>query len=76
MIAGIRIQQADELARVIMDGILTALKGVDLFDDRDGDDNVVFLEMKDAGGVMEDDVGVEDKYFLHRQGLPTSEWKI
>ena len=52
-------------------GILPELVGfafepVDFFDDLDGQENLVILELEEGVGVVEQDVCVEDVVFLHK----------
>ena len=54
----------DELAGVVVEGFVPFFELVQLFEDDDGHDDVVFLELVDAGAVVEDDVGVEDEDFF------------
>ena len=59
------VELADELPRLEVDEVVTALEAVELLqhDDRQGD--VVLLEVVDAGVIEEDDVRVDHEELLH-----------
>ena len=59
------VQLADELARLEVDEVVTALEAVELLQDDDGQRDVVLLEVVDAGVIEEDDVGVDHEELLH-----------
>jgi hypothetical protein len=61
--AGEAVELADELAGLQVEDRVALLELVQLFEDGNGDGDVVFLEVEDGVEVVEDDRGVEDKDF-------------
>jgi len=59
-----QIKGADKLAGVKVQGVIALLELVKLFENGYGNNDVVLLELVDAGAVVKDDVGVEDEYLL------------
>ena len=51
---------------MVVDYLTAFFKVVQLFKNCDGDDNVMLLEVVDAGAVVQDNVGIEDKGFFLR----------
>ena len=54
-----------EGAGVVGEGVVPLLELVQLLDDRDGNHEVVVLELLDGLVVVQDDVRVEDEYLGH-----------
>ncbi len=70
---GQAVECAQELARLEVDGFVTLLETVELLEHRDGNDDVVLLELVHALAVVKDDVGVEHEHLrlpsnCHRGG--------
>src|SRR5205814_7552613 len=63
------VQIPRDLPRVATQLREIALELVDLFDNVDGDDDVVVFELEECARVVEQDVGVED-VVLAQPGLP------
>jgi hypothetical protein len=61
------VEVADALAGVAPEVVVLALHLVELFDHREGDDDVVLFEDEEGVGVVEQDVGVDHE----RLGLQT-----
>lgn len=80
-VAGEGIERAGEFAGVKIQDVVTLFKIVQLFQDRDRNDEVVFRELMDAGAVVQDDVGVENEKFYrlglgHRNGVLPNDRKV
>ena len=60
------VEGAEELAGVVVEGFVALFELIELLEDDDGHDDVVFFEVVEAGAVVEDDVGVEDEDFFLR----------
>jgi hypothetical protein len=59
------VQLADELARLEVDEVVTALEAVELLEDDDRHRDVVLLEVVDTGVIEKDDIGVDHEELLH-----------
>ncbi len=55
------VEFLEEVARVEIEGFVTLLEFVQLFNNGDRDDDVVFFKLVQACAVVQDDVGVQDK---------------
>ncbi len=67
-----------EMPRLEVEGFVAFFEFVELFNDRDGNNNIMFLELVKAGAIMEDDIGVEDEEFRGFWGHgppPWIEWR-
>jgi hypothetical protein len=63
------VELADELPRLEVDQVVTALEAVELLQHDDAQRHVVLLEVVDAGVIEEDDVRVDHEELLHRSSL-------
>jgi hypothetical protein len=52
---------ADRLARIAPDVVVSPFELVELFDDGEGDNDLVLLEDEEGVGIVEKDVGVENE---------------
>jgi hypothetical protein len=60
----------NELPGMMVDDLAAFFKLIEFFENRNGNNNVMFLEIIDTGAVVEDDIGVEDKeFFLLEYGV-------
>ena len=53
--------------------VVPFFKIIEFFENRDGDHDVMFIEMVDAAAVVQDYIGIEDENFLggcHAFGVP------
>ena len=55
------VETAEELAGLEVDVVVPLLEAVEFFQDRDRDGDVVFFEIANATGVVQDDIRVEDE---------------
>lgn len=58
------VQSAYEFTGMAIEGLVAFLELIELFHDRDGNDNVVLFELVKATAVVEDDIGIKDKELL------------
>ena len=68
-VAGQLVQLADELPRLEVDEVVTALEAVELLQHDDRERDVVLLEVVDAGVIEENDVRVDHEELLHLSSL-------
>jgi hypothetical protein len=54
------IQRPGNLARMQVDGIRTVLEVIHLFEDGDGNSQIVIIEAPDRRGIVEQDVRIDD----------------
>ena len=64
VIPGEVVQGAQKFARVAVENILAFLEAVELFDDGDRNNDIMFVELVDTTAVVQDDIGIQNK------GLP------
>ena len=55
------IKGANKFAGMIVEGLIAFLELVKFFQHGDRYDNVMFLKIVDAGGIVQDDIGVENE---------------
>ena len=67
------IDGAQELACVVIERLVSLLEAIQLLDNRDGNDDVILLEVVDTLAVVERNVGVENEEFAigHPSALTT-----
>jgi hypothetical protein len=61
------IKVPDELPGMIVNNLAAFFELIELFQDRDRYDDIMFIEMVDAGAVMENDIGIKDEnlFFIY-----------
>src|SRR6185503_5712772 len=60
------VEQTRDGPRIAPAFVRFALEVIDLFENVNGDDEIVVLELEDGVRVVQKDVGIDDVIFLHR----------